>query len=87
MDEKTSQTRPPCFADIDKVLPFEEATGLRGPNRDCLGCGELPACLREAVNTPQGKVEREERLEETCGDGLLGRLRMWHERKMLGQKK
>ena len=75
--------KPACFADLEKVLPFEEESGLRGPNRDCLGCGVLPECLRAAVKTPQGKEERDRRLEETCGRGLLGRLRLWHERKML----
>ena len=86
MDD-TPASRPPCFADLERVLPFEPETGLRGPNRSCLGCPALPECLREAVQTPQGRQERYERLEETCGRGLLGRLRLWHERKLLQQKK
>jgi hypothetical protein len=82
-----ADTKPACFADLEKVLPFEPESGLRGPNRDCLGCPALPQCLREAVQTPQGQKVRYERLEETSGRGLLGRLRMWHERKLLEQQK
>jgi hypothetical protein len=80
------ESTPKCFADIDRVMPFEEETGLRGPNHECLPCPVLRDCLRQAVQTTRGREERSQRLEETSGGGLLGRLRMWHERKMLERK-
>jgi hypothetical protein len=67
-------------------MPFEEESGLRGPNHDCLPCPMLRECLRAALATQPGRQMRDERLEETCGGGLLGRLRLWHERKS-GQRK
>lgn len=82
MDKPTD--KPACFADLDRVMPFEAETGLRGPNQGCLKCPHLPECLRAAVSTPQGLKERHERLEQTCGrGGLRARLLMWHERKLL----
>ncbi|MFH0810289.1 MAG: hypothetical protein V2A77_07470 [Pseudomonadota bacterium] len=77
--------KPACYADLDTVMPVEGENGMRGPNHGCLRCSWLKECLRAAVETPTGRAEREKRIEATS-KGLLGRLRMWHERKMLQRK-
>lgn len=84
--ESAPSERPACFADLDRVMPFEAESGMRGANPECLGCAALRDCLKAAIDTPRGRAERDRRLEETCGRGLSGRLRLWHERKMLERK-
>jgi hypothetical protein len=80
------EPKPACFAALEKVMPHDAELGMRGPNHDCVPCPVLRECLRAALATPQGGQEREERLEQTSGGGLMGRLRMWHERKLLQRK-
>lgn len=78
--------RPGCYAQIDTVFPLEAETGLRAIRPDCFKCPHLRECLKDSMESQAGRELREERLEQGCGGGLLGRLRLWSERKRLEKK-
>ena len=77
--------RPGCYAKIETVFPFEAETGLRAIRPECFGCAHLKSCLKDAMESEEGRALREERLEGSCGKGILGRLRLWSERKRLNK--
>jgi hypothetical protein len=61
-------------------------TGLREVPEECLQCPEKTACLRRALESPEGLMVQGAALERTPPKGLLGRLRRWSERKDLDRR-
>jgi hypothetical protein len=93
MDDDYSQVRPICFGQLDTVFPLTE-NGLREIPDACRDCGQDHACLKLALQSPEGLRFLAERVGESPDGGqgessspVVGFLKRWSDRKLAGQKK
>ena len=68
---------PKCFGDGDKVCPVDEE-GIMQPQRGCLPCSYLRACLQD-VMVQRGKLRI---VEEPPGSKVTGFFKRWSNRKL-----
>jgi len=68
---------PKCFGDGDKVCPVDEE-GIMQPQRECLPCSYLRACLRN-VMVRRGKLRI---VEEPPVSKVTGFFKRWSNRKL-----
>jgi len=68
---------PKCFGDGDKVCPVDEE-GIMQPQRECLPCSYLRACL-QSVLVRRGKLRI---VEEHPGSKVSGFFKRWSDRKL-----
>ncbi len=68
---------PKCFGDGDKVCPVDEE-GIMQPQRGCLPCSYLRACL-QSVMVRRGKLRI---VEDRPGSSLSGFFKRWSDRKL-----
>lgn len=85
MDHQTRH-RPSCFGRLECVFPKGE-DGLRHSPKKCLPCSEKIECLRTAVQSDEGQVVREEKLERAYESGHIGFLERWSRKKKFQQGK
>jgi hypothetical protein len=83
MDMNSSQK--PCFGELEKVFPMGK-NGLREVVPACFECAEKTPCLQAALQTKEGLGMRREILDRSPAGGLLGRLRLWSERKDISRR-
>jgi hypothetical protein len=74
-----------CFGILERVFPMGPG-GLREVPEGCLNCSDRTACLREALQTPEGFAVRGEVLDRQGPRGVVGRLRRWSHRKELDRR-
>jgi hypothetical protein len=67
---------PKCFGDGDKVCPVDE-DGIMQPQRGCLPCSYLRACLQD-VMVKRGKL----RIVEEPVSKVTGFFKRWSNRKL-----
>ncbi len=68
---------PECFGDGDKVCPVDEE-GIMQPQKGCLPCSHLRACLQN-VMVQRGKIRI---VEEPSGSKVAGFFKRWSDRKL-----
>ena len=71
-----------CFGILDRVFPMGDK-GLREVVPLCMECEERVECLRVALDSPEGLILKEETLDRAAESGMLGRIRMWSDKKHL----
>ncbi len=77
-DSQPGAVGPPnCFGDGDKVCPVDEE-GIMQPQRGCLPCSYLRACLRN-VMVLRGKIRI---VEGSTGSKVTGFFKRWSNRKL-----
>ncbi|MBW2303397.1 MAG: hypothetical protein JRF57_06745 [Deltaproteobacteria bacterium] len=74
-----------CFGILDRVFPHGKG-GLREVPPECTRCPDRVSCLRAALKTREGLEMRSGILDRASGDGWIGMLRRWSERKALHRK-
>ncbi|MGO9016857.1 MAG: hypothetical protein ACLQVJ_00750 [Syntrophobacteraceae bacterium] len=68
---------PKCFGDGDKVCPVDEE-GIMQPQRGCLPCSYLKACLQD-VMVKRGKLRI---VEASSCSKVTGFFKRWSDRKL-----
>lgn len=84
MADMKPETRPACFATLEKIFPLG-ADGLRHSPPECLECEIKTECLRSALRGQKGVAVREERLARSYHAGSVGFLQRWARQKQLRQ--
>ena len=75
----SQDARPVCYGDPEQVSPKDEM-GLIEPQAECLGCGHLKGCLRQALRQ-QGLIRPP--LSGLPGVSKVSNfLKRWSERKL-----
>ena len=75
-----------CFGILDKVFPVGE-NGLREIIPECFQCPERTQCLKSALLTEEGFKMRAEILDRAASSGMVGRLKLWSQKKELSRLK
>ena len=75
-----------CFGRLECVFPKSE-DGLRHTPQPCLQCSEKVECLRTAVQSEEGQIVREEKLDRAYASGHVGFLERWSRKKKFQQRK
>lgn len=73
-----------CFGILYKVFPVGE-NGLRGIIPECFHCPERTQCLKSALLTEEGLKMRAEILDRAAAGGMIGRLKLWSQKKELSR--
>ena len=73
-----------CFGILDKVFPVGE-NGLRGIIPECFCCPERTQCLKSSLLTEEGLKMRAEILDRAAAGGMIGRLKLWSQKKELSR--
>ncbi len=83
----TQPSRKPlsCFGRLECVFP-KGADGLRHTPEQCLPCSEKVECLRTAVQSEDGQIVKEEKLDRAYDSGHIGFLERWSRRKKFQQR-
>ncbi len=68
---------PKCFGDGDRVCPVDEE-GIMQPQRACLPCSYLRACLQK-VMVQRGKIRV---VDEPVATKITGFFKRWSDRKL-----
>ena len=77
--DEPERVKPPCFGDAERVCPRNE-DGFIEPQRECLQCPEVRACLQAALQA-QG-VLKTPTAPSPMAESCIGRfLKRWSERK------
>ena len=74
-----------CFGLLEKVFPLGDQ-GLREVPPQCFDCPDRKACMQAALGTHDGMAFRDELLERSPEDGILGRIKRWSEKKSLARQ-
>jgi len=72
-----NEAPPSCFGDGDKVCPVDEE-GIMQPQRGCLPCSYLRACLQK-VMVHRGKIRV---VDEQAGSKVGGFFKRWSDLKL-----
>ncbi|NLI81434.1 MAG: hypothetical protein GX443_07070 [Deltaproteobacteria bacterium] len=73
------EERPPCFGRANLVCPRDDA-GLMQPQRECMPCVHLRACLQQALHG-QGLISKS-LSQEAFGSRLAHFIRRWSDQKL-----
>ena len=74
-----------CFGILEKVFPVGE-NDLREIVPECFECPLRTSCLKTALDTEDGIKMKEKILDRAATEGMVGRLRMWSEKKILNRQ-
>ena len=83
--DASSQSRPACFGDVEKVFPKGEQ-GLRCSPEECMVCPQKTACLRAAMDGLVGLKIREEMIDRAYTSGMVGFFKRWSSKKQLHRR-
>lgn len=81
-----SRNQLSCFGRLECVFPKSE-DGLRHTPQQCLQCSEKVECLRTAVQSEEGQIVREEKLDRAYASGHVSFLERWSRKKKFKQRK
>ena len=73
-----------CFGILDKVFPVGE-NGLREIVHECFNCPDRTQCLRAALFTEEGLKMKDEILDRAAAGGMIGRVKLWSQKKNLSR--
>jgi len=75
-----------CFGQLDCVFP-KSGDGLRHTPTGCQQCPAKVDCLRAAVNSEDGQIVKEEKMDRAYASGHIGFLERWAQKKTYRQRK
>lgn len=85
VNEKENETLPRCFGELETVFP-KGKEGLRNTPESCLPCLHKTACLRSAIEKPDGLKVKEEIVDRAYESGMITFLERWSKKKELQRK-